>query len=478
MFGRGIFLILAIVVAFATPYFLSERPLDPQTGLRETRWWDALWASDANAQPYPTASVSPLPWAGTAFDTSRQSPTSSTLSNDPRELHDRKFATATRSMSDQVLPPSYPPSGGDAPPLDSSAPATFDATAYSPSSSSQPPYPSPRPYYPPGAGPPHDAPELAGSGPPDAEGWVTVRTWQVPNGQADGNFASQLPPANSPPPPVSPAPEPAAPATVPLPTLDQLFDFNIQPEWITYHWPRVSADLLSGDLAGMRVPLVSGTNPHDLAGSLSYYFDRQRTLQRIDFLGSTGDPGYLIGAVEAQYQLQPVPTLGGGLFLTGDADNVDTITSALRLRQAPVIRESEPLRRYLVRLELNRPGSDRRLSPEFATILRDDVRAKRWVPGQQPANSADPSARQLTQAAAGRYPNTAGLPPIPPAGQRFVYTPGKSAAAPPLPPNTSPAAAMASRPQPSSAPPPATSPIDWRSASPRTFPNAAPRQPG
>ncbi len=320
MFGRGIFLILAIVVAFATPYFLSDRPVDQQTGRYETRWWDSLWGAEAGREPYPIAAVSPLPTAS-SLD---RVPTDMAAAGNARQPQDRTIVSTTRGMSDQSALLPYPAqdvaSSSVVPPPAPSSPSSDQASS-----------PYPRPFYPPGVSPPPDAVDSSGVGPPDAEGWVTVRTWGAPdvpdNGNGNQSVAQPLPTTD--------LALPTEPAAVPLPRLEELFHFNIQPDWITYHWPRVSADLLRGDLAGMRVPLVSGTEPYDLAGSLSYYFDRDRLLQRIDFQGSTGDPRYLIRVVQSQYQLQAVPSLGGGLFLTGDATQLDTIMTRLAHSAGP-----------------------------------------------------------------------------------------------------------------------------------------------
>ena len=69
-----------------------------------------------------------------------------------------------------------------------------------------------------------------------------------------------------------------------------VFDFQITPEWIVAHWPAVSTGLAQLQLEGYRVPLVTGTAQHDLAGSLTYYFNAEQKLQQITFVGTTGDP--------------------------------------------------------------------------------------------------------------------------------------------------------------------------------------------
>ena len=58
--------------------------------------------------------------------------------------------------------------------------------------------------------------------------------------------------------------------------LGEVIRFDGSPEWVMARWPRVTAGLANLDLQGYRVPLVSGTAQDDLAGSLTYYFDRNQ----------------------------------------------------------------------------------------------------------------------------------------------------------------------------------------------------------
>src|SRR5262245_44635854 len=81
----------------------------------------------------------------------------------------------------------------------------------------------------------------------------------------------------------------------------EVFRFDISPQASRYKWSRVSAGLGDPRLQGYRVPLVTGTCPSDLAGSLTYYFDGQPRLRRITFLGTTADPQRLIDFLCRQY---------------------------------------------------------------------------------------------------------------------------------------------------------------------------------
>ena len=55
----------------------------------------------------------------------------------------------------------------------------------------------------------------------------------------------------------------------------EVIRFDIKPSWVTKRWARVSSSLAELGLEGYRVPVVTGADVNDLAGSLTYYFDKQ-----------------------------------------------------------------------------------------------------------------------------------------------------------------------------------------------------------
>lgn len=87
-----------------------------------------------------------------------------------------------------------------------------------------------------------------------------------------------------------------------------VFRFDLTPRMITERWSRLSTGLGDVNLQGYRVPLVTGTEPTDLAGSLTYYFDSRPRLRRITFLGATGDPAKIIDFVVRQFGFRHVRT--------------------------------------------------------------------------------------------------------------------------------------------------------------------------
>jgi Family of unknown function (DUF6690) len=135
--------------------------------------------------------------------------------------------------------------------------------------------------------------------------------------------------------------------------LGEVLRFDVTPQWVMARWPRVTASLAELDLQGYRVPLVTGTHPDDLAGSLTYYFDRQQHVTRIAFLGTTGDPRKIIGLVTTRYKFVRQQTTDPNLVLFQVKWN-GKARSEMRIRAAHVLRANQPLTRYEVELAMSR----------------------------------------------------------------------------------------------------------------------------
>jgi hypothetical protein len=140
----------------------------------------------------------------------------------------------------------------------------------------------------------------------------------------------------------------AAPATVPL---AEAIRFDATPEWVTARWPRISTVAGEPSHLGLRVAFVSGTQPSDVAGSLTYYFDQKHELQRITLLGVTGDESQLVQLAVGHFGLRPTETVDRGLYYGGD---VNEPTSSLRVANLPVITAEAPNARVQVALDLKR----------------------------------------------------------------------------------------------------------------------------
>lgn len=136
--------------------------------------------------------------------------------------------------------------------------------------------------------------------------------------------------------------------------LGEVLQFESTPAWVMARWPRVTAGLAELDLQGYRVPLVTGTGQDDLAGSLTYYFDKNQRIEFINFHGTTGDPRKLIALVTSRYSFLRQQTQDPSLLLYQYKWNGKAL-SELRVRPARVVRANQPHARFEVELAMKRP---------------------------------------------------------------------------------------------------------------------------
>lgn len=134
------------------------------------------------------------------------------------------------------------------------------------------------------------------------------------------------------------------------------FDRGVTTGWVLRRWPRVSTGLAELPLQGYRVPLVTGTEETDLAGSLTYYFNARQKVQRISFHGTTGDPRRLLKLLTGRFQFTRRLTNDPGLFIYEVAHPGGKPVSLLRIQSTPVVKSSEPNRRFEVELSIERPN--------------------------------------------------------------------------------------------------------------------------
>ncbi len=156
--------------------------------------------------------------------------------------------------------------------------------------------------------------------------------------------------------------------------LETVFRFSATPEWIMQHWSRVSV-LEIDSMRGFRVPVVSGMQLDDVAGSLTYCFDDNNRLQRISFRGATGDPRRLEQLVSSSFGLKPQASPGAGLYL---ARWNGLPTSFLKIENTGVVRADSPYSRYAVRMEINRPRSHLKVGQELQQIAQGLKRDSTW----------------------------------------------------------------------------------------------------
>jgi hypothetical protein len=143
---------------------------------------------------------------------------------------------------------------------------------------------------------------------------------------------------------------------VPLP---DALRFDVTPTWVRSIWPRVAPQRMETGWFALRVPLVTGTEPTDVAGSLTYFFDSQDYVERITLSGLTDDAELLSSLVQQYYGLQPYAATGRGLLLSFYQG---VPIGMLRIEDASGRRPGELHSRYHVQLELNRPRPGATLS--------------------------------------------------------------------------------------------------------------------
>lgn len=138
--------------------------------------------------------------------------------------------------------------------------------------------------------------------------------------------------------------------------MSEVFRFDVGMDWLITRWPHVSTKLADTDLQGYRVPLVTGLREDDLAGSLTYYFDKNQRVRKITFEGSTGDATRVVQLVTSQFDLQRETDQDAGLFAYRDRWSGDVL-SYLHVRPAAVVRADDPYRRFHVSMMLQKDDS-------------------------------------------------------------------------------------------------------------------------
>ena len=169
-----------------------------------------------------------------------------------------------------------------------------------------------------------------------------------------------------------PPPQLAGPVTT---DLREVVRLDVTPDWVMQRWSRVTTVLADVNFLGLRVPLVTGSSVDDVAGALTYYFDKQHRVRRVTFHGTTGDETRLVKMMTEHYGFYREPHLGAGMYVVRWNGKP---TSVLRIVHAPVVLSSAPHSQLDVMLEINRPDLQYELSPEAQQILQADHASRKW----------------------------------------------------------------------------------------------------
>ena len=182
---------------------------------------------------------------------------------------------------------------------------------------------------------------------------------------------------STPPPSNVPGPVPRTPREQPRVVgpdvpLTYLLSFQVTPAWVSENWQRVSTRLAIMNLQGWRVPVARKFGSGTFAGSITYYFDHNRFVQRIVLHGYTDDPAPFVSVATTRYQMRRIPNLVGELYVA----TLEQQTAGALLVQYSAVSERKSEKRCELMLEVNRQGSPYGLSRNFTKVLE---RARRHL---------------------------------------------------------------------------------------------------
>jgi hypothetical protein len=216
------------------------------------------------------------------------------------------------------------------------------------------------------------------------------------------NAPPTTPPGSSPfagaPAPQTPA-QLATPGVPPLPpmfgsaapdptySLSEVLRFDVTKDWVYQRWDRKTTALADLDLFGVRVPLVSGTQVHDIAGSLTYFFGADGRVKRISFRGRTGDTTQLAMLLHQRFGLQAVPSMIAGQQVL-QVRQGDDVISELRTQTAPILWSNTPHESFSVEFELQDPAVAKPLKPQIASVSTPPPAAAPGAPAAKPGEAA------------------------------------------------------------------------------------------
>jgi hypothetical protein len=185
--------------------------------------------------------------------------------------------------------------------------------------------------------------------------------------------------------------------------LNQVLRFDVTKDWVNRTWTRKTVAPTDVGLTSVRVPLVTGTQPSSLAGSLTYFFNARSQVEHISFRGRTGDTAPLVQLLSQHYQFQRVDAgVGEQIYQVRSGDGVQ---SELRIQAGGVIRSDAPQQNVKVELEFARPGSQRFLPPRGPALQIPQVESPVAAGAASPANSSGQGIGSAIKSAASNYWN-------------------------------------------------------------------------
>ncbi|MDG2384666.1 MAG: hypothetical protein P8N76_23555 [Pirellulaceae bacterium] len=152
-----------------------------------------------------------------------------------------------------------------------------------------------------------------------------------------------------------------------------LLRFDITKAWLQQNWKTVTTDLPAHPLHGYRVPIMTGTQPYDVVGSLTYYFNEHHRIERITLHGFTSDYTALTTLVQQRFGLKQYASVGPATYLAFYGENPINFMQ-IQVAPAPTA-GAGPVTRFEIELELNLPTQEALLSAEKLQKLYEMQRA-------------------------------------------------------------------------------------------------------
>ncbi len=98
------------------------------------------------------------------------------------------------------------------------------------------------------------------------------------------------------------------PSWIPVKDLREVIRFDVSPYWVQQRWqPATQLDLDQDGYYGFRVPLMTDHRVGHLNGALTFYFDGEAVVQRIQFQGFAADIVPLQSLMTQYFRFEAVP---------------------------------------------------------------------------------------------------------------------------------------------------------------------------
>lgn len=157
--------------------------------------------------------------------------------------------------------------------------------------------------------------------------------------------------------------------------LREVIRFDVTPGWVLQRFVKAFTTVTEDRLDAIRVPLITGNTEYDLDGTLTYFFDPQHELKRVQLHATTGNASPIVQLMEQYYHLNAQPSLGGHLYTTGWNR---VVTGLMHIAPANQVTNFGSQSRYRITLELNQPSMTYGLSKEATELLKLGQDKSRW----------------------------------------------------------------------------------------------------